>query len=174
MSSPSSGGALAHAKAIGHDVEELVVDAIDAFELAYETDAHHDAIVTEPVSCDLEASGGVPVVFVGLVALDVDQLVEVKACVRSASNGDATTPGRWLFKGPDDGQHGALVDEDAVYALAVYREDGASRELLAIAIIPADVVDELVADSWYGVDRRENWVAKLGWTHVLDEEVVRA
>ncbi|QLG62221.1 hypothetical protein [Halorarum salinum] len=168
----SSGGALAHAKAIGHDVEEFVVDAIDAFELAYETDVHHDAIVTEPVSCDLEAAGGVPVVFVGLVTLEADQLVEVKACVRSASNGDATTPGRWLFKGADEGQHGALVDEDAVYALTVYDGEGASRELLAI--VPADVVDELISDSWYGVDRRENWVAKLGWTHVLDEEVVRA
>lgn len=164
---------LAVAKGIGLDVETLVVDAIDALEPAVEPDAHHDAVATGLIDPTTTSDADVPVVFAGVPLVESGVEVEIKACAVSHSNGDRETAGRWVMKGRDDGQHDALLDDGSMYALAVYNEtDGGARELLAIAIIPASLLDEHLRGRWYSIDRCEGHLARLGWTHVLPETTV--
>ena len=158
--------ALAAAKQIGEDVEDLVIDAVDELAHADEDDAHHDAetvALLTPSSDDVLQLGSIP-----LVERGTD--VEIKAAL-DHTNGANSPRGRWFFKGRDDGQHAALLDEHAVYLLAVYAEpvDG-ERELRAAIVVPATVVDELLAGRWYDSGRREGAVAKLTWSAVLDPD----
>ena len=160
--------ALAAAKQIGEDVEDLVIDAVDELAHADEDDAHHDAetvALLTPSSDDVLQLGSIP-----LVERGTD--VEIKAA-RDRTNGVGSPRGRWFFKGRDDGQHAALLDENAVYLLTVYGEDvDSEREVLAAIVVPATIVDELLRDRWYDSGRVEGAVAKLTWTAVLDVEVV--
>ncbi|QIO23562.1 hypothetical protein [Haloarcula sp. JP-L23] len=52
----SSATELADPKAIGLDVEDLVVGAVDALAAAEDDDAHHDAVVTELLCPSVPAS----------------------------------------------------------------------------------------------------------------------
>jgi hypothetical protein len=161
-------GAVARAKAIGTDIEDLVADDIGGLDLALDAEAHHDAVVTDLLAPSLvEAS--VPVVFAGINLVSVGTKVEIKACVlRDGSD----RRGRWVVKGRETGQHAALLDAGAMYALAVYDDAGAAKELLAVVIIPASLLDEHLRGSWYDIERHEETFAKLGWPHLLDAAVV--
>ncbi|WP_324662425.1 hypothetical protein [Haloarcula sediminis] len=163
-----SSGRVAQAKAIGTDVEDLVADDVGDLDLALDEDAHHDAVVSD-LLCPSLVEASVPVVFAGIPLVEVGTKVEIKACVRRDGH---DRRGRWVIKGRDDGQHAALLDAAAMYALAVYDDAGAAKELLAVVIIPASLLDEHLRGSWYGIDRREETLAKLGWPHVLDSSVV--
>ena len=163
-----SSGALATAKAIGTDIEDLVADDLGGLKLAFDEDAHHDAVVSE-LLCPSLVDASVPVVFAGIPLVEVGTRVEIKACVRRDGH---HRRGRWVLKGRDDGQHAALLATGAVYALAVYDDAGAATELLAVVLIPASLLDEHLRGSWYRIDRREATLAKLGWPHVLDAGVV--
>jgi len=162
---------LAVAKAIGTDVETLVVDALAPLSHADDPDAHHDAETTSLLDPTTVADAVVPVTFAGIPLVESGTEVEIKACAKSHSNGDRTTPGRWTFKGRDDGQHDELLRENAVYVLAVYEEtDNGARELVALAVIPASLLDEKIRESWYDIDRHEGTLARLSWHHIILEE----
>ncbi|WP_135304131.1 hypothetical protein [Haloarcula amylovorans] len=160
---------LADPKAIGTDVETLVIDAIDVLDAAVDADDHYDAVTTglfEPSTID----AGVPVRW-ATPLVESEERLEIKACVLERSKGTATAHGSWCFKGRDTGQHRWLVDESAVYVLAVY-ESGAAKELVAVAVVPASIIDEHLRGRWYAVDRREGTCAQLRWSNVLDAAVV--
>jgi len=158
--------ALAAAKAIGTDVERLVCDAL-AVEAVARDDAHHDAETSGLLAPDT-VDAPFPVVFVGTPLVAVGSDVEIKACKRRTSDGSRSRSGRWNFKGRDDGQHATLLDRAAYYALTVYDngEDGsaASRRVLAVALVPASLVDTVLADRWLEVDRAEGTMARLPWS----------
>lgn len=158
-------------KAIGLDVETLVINEIDALTEADDDDAHHDAVITELLDPTL-VDADIPVLFAGTPLVAVGERVEIKAAKRWTSDGPGRSRGRWVLKGRDDGQHRALLDDGAVYALAVYDETPSDeRVLVAIAIIPASLLDEHLRGRWRETDRREGTLAKLGWPHVLGDVI---
>lgn len=156
-------------KAIGHDVESLVVDALDALEAADDLDDHHDAVASALLDPALVETT-VPVVWAGVPTVATGTRLEIKAAKRSTSNGTGSVPGRWHFKGRDDGQHAALLEDGALYLLALYDQPGAgdSRRLLALVVVPATLLDEHLSGRWYDVDREEGTVAQLHWNHIID------
>lgn len=162
--------ALAHAKEVGVDVEFHVVDALEALRLADDPDAYYDATTTAPLEPETLAGLDVPAgMAVPVVPRGVE--VEVKACRLEQSNGDRMTPGRYTFKGRDEGQHAALLDAAGYYVLAVHR-GGSDRALAGLAVVPVTVVDERLRGSWYAVDRCEGHMARLAWPRVLDRAAV--
>lgn len=156
--------ALAAAKAIGTDVEGLICDALPLEAVARE-DAHHDAEVSG-VLAPATVDAPFPVVFVGAPLAEGGTHVEIKACKLLISNGPRTQSGRWAFKGRHEGQHSVLLDRGAYYALTVYDDDGAAadRRVLAVAVVPATVVDSVLSDRWLGVDRAEGTMSRLPWS----------
>ncbi|WP_144900898.1 hypothetical protein [Halobellus captivus] len=158
---------VARAKEIGVDVEFRVVDALGPVRVADDSDAYYDAVTTSVLAPDTVA-GDLPIRF-GVPLLEVGTEIETKSAKRRTSNGgDQTIAGRWLFKGRDDGQHAKLLEASAYYALSVYDDVDGDRELLAVAVVPASIVDELLRDRWYSIDRSEGTLARLSWTHVFD------
>lgn len=159
-----SSPALAHAKRIGNDVEDLVLDAVEALAPADDSQAHHDAVtvaVLTPSAADDLQFGSIEVV-------EPDTEVEVKAA-KVRTDATDTPRGRWFFKGCEDGQHHELVQSDAMYLLAVYDEhDNGERELLAMLLIPASIIDEVLRGRWYESGRREGLVSKLTWSALID------
>ncbi|MFD1601044.1 hypothetical protein [Halobellus rarus] len=157
----------ARAKEIGVDVEFLVVDALGPVRIADESHAFYDAVTTDVLAPDTVA-GDVPIRF-GVPLVEAGIEIETKSAKRRTSNGGGQTiRGRWLFKGCDDGQHAALLDANAYYALSVYDDVDGDRELLAVAVVPASIVDELLEGSWYSIDRDEGTLARLSWSRIFD------
>lgn len=154
---------LAVAKAIGNDVEDLVLDAVDELAPADDSNAHHDAetitAITPRTNEDLQL-GSVAVV-------EANTNTEIKAAKRR-TEASGTPRGRWFFKGRDDGQHAALVEAGAMYLLVVYDEENGDREILAMLLVPATIVDEVLRGRWYESGRREGYVAKLTWSALID------
>ena len=157
---------LADPKAIGEDVESLVIDAVDGLAPAVDPedwyDAHAETVLGPRTTPDDLLFGSIPVVEAGT-------RIEIKACKRTVSNGaQASRPGRWLLQ---TDQHEQLLDDGALYLLAVYEEIEATKRLETMLIVPASIIDEILKDRWYEVDRHESAVAQLPWPHVLGEEV---
>jgi hypothetical protein len=157
-------GAKAQARIVGEDLEWLVSRAVEGLALVDETDAPHDAVTDEL----LTPSALLP--FGSVCLLEAGTPVEIKACRRRTSNGEhSTTPGRWFFKGRDDGQHRHLLDRGGAYLLAVYRKPSDEREIVQMLLLPASIVDELLTGSWYDTGRSEGYVAKLTWRSILED-----
>lgn len=159
-----SSPALAHAKRIGTDVEELVLDAVEALAPADDSQAHHDA---ETIAA-LTPSADDGLQFGSIAVVEPDTEVEIKAAKLRTDASD-TPRGRWFFKGCEDGQHHELVSKGAMYLLTVYDEDeDGERALLAMLLVPATVVDEVLRGRWYESGRREGLVSKLTWSALID------
>lgn len=167
-----SSGRIARAKAIGHSVEDLVIEQFEALDAVFDENAHHDAVTDGLLSPQL-VDAAVPVVWAGIPLVETGTRVEIKAAKRWTDDGDSRLRGRWLLKGRDDGQHAAILDAAGVYALALYDETPAGeRVLVAVAIIPASLLDEHLRGRWWSVDRREGTFARLGWPHVIDADLL--
>lgn len=158
-------------KVIGTDIEDLVVDAVDCLEANPDEDDHFDAVV-DGVLWPRTLEAGFPVIWAGIPLVEDGTQIEIKACVQERSNGTRDSPGAWCFKGRDDGQHASLLDSAAMYALALYRDASSARELLAIVVIPASILDEHLRGRWFDVDRREGTCAQLSWPTLIDEVVL--
>jgi hypothetical protein len=160
--------ALAYARQIGEDIEDLVLDAVDELRAVDEPNAHHDAeavalLAPREVPDATLRLGSIPVV-------ESDTHVEIKAALRRTDSAGCPR-GRWFFKGREDGQHAALLDAHGVYLLAVYDEhDDGERVLLGMLVVPATIVDELLSGRWYDSGRVEGAVAKVTWSTLLDPD----
>lgn len=159
------GPRLAYAKDVGDDVASSFVSSIQGVEHEDVETAHYDARFTRHLS-----AGDLPdwVRLDGIRSVDAGTEAEIKTCRVTQSNGSRSTPGRYTFKGRDQGQHAYLVAEDAVYVLTVYRDGDDGRELMGAAIIKATDLDRMLADHWYDVDRREGTMSRLAWTHLIE------
>jgi len=155
---------LAQPKAIGEDVEELVLTTVDGLRAAVDPedwyDAHAETVIGPRCAGDLT--------FGSIAVLDAGTRVEIKACKRYVSNGADSRPGRWMLQ---TDQHERLIDDRAVYLLAVYEEANGQKFLREMLAVPATILDEVLADSWYDVDRHESEVAQLAWPNVIGREV---
>jgi hypothetical protein len=140
---------------LGEAVEDQVVAATDALAPG----ERFDALVSRPID-----GRSLPAAWtLGTAVIPTGAHVEAKAAQRRVASGRR---GRWLFRSP---QHDRLLDCGGVYGLAVYQADRPSHDLLAVAFVPASVVDELLG-AWTAIDadRVEEAVAKLCWSRVVD------
>lgn len=156
--------AKAAAKAIGEEVESLVIEAIPGLQAAVDAEDWYDAVVTEivgPRTCP-------ELIFGGIAVLLPARKVEIKACKRRVSHGDRTRPGRWLLQ---IDQHERLVDAGAVYLLAVYGTTPDGETLEDMIAVPATLVDSHLRDNWYRVARHGGEVAQLAWLELIGREV---
>jgi hypothetical protein len=156
---------LAEPKAIGEDVEAIVVDAVDGLQAAADPEAFYDAAAVAVIGPRTAPD----VTFGSISLVEAGTRVEIKACKRRVSNGArGDRPGRWTLQVD---QHEQLVADSAVYLLAVYEEVGATKELDAMLVVPASIVDTLLVERWYDVDRHEGQIAQVSWPTVLGREV---
>ncbi|SDC05652.1 hypothetical protein [Natrinema hispanicum] len=152
---------LESSKASGDALEAEIVQVIDALEYVSDrTATWHDARTTAV----LEASRSLP--FYGIVLVEPDVPVEIKGCQIETSNGDRSTRGRFYVK---RAAHDRLLEVGGVYLFVVYLPRPGLPQV-ARAIVPATLVDELLAGRWYEVSgsRSEQEVAQLAWSHVID------
>ncbi|WP_121743868.1 hypothetical protein [Natronorubrum halophilum] len=159
MSSRTS--ALESSKASGDALEAVLIQTIDALEYVSDhTATWHDA----KTSTLLEASRSLT--FFGIVLVEPETPIEIKGCQIETSNGDRTTRGRFYVK---RAAHEQLLEAAGMYLLVVYLPRPGLPQV-ARAIVPATLVDELLAGRWYDVggSRSEQEVAKLAWSHVID------
>ncbi|WP_247729480.1 hypothetical protein [Halovivax limisalsi] len=165
MSSRASLGEIKSPKASGDAIEADVIQSIDALRYVGDgTATWHDAETTGL----LEASTSLP--FYGIVVVEPETPIEIKACQVRTSNGSRSTRGRFYVKRR---AHQQLVDAAGMYLFAIYvPRPGLPNQ--ARALVPATLVDELLKERWYDVDgeRSEQSVAKLAWSHVIDPATV--
>ncbi|AFO55972.1 MULTISPECIES: hypothetical protein [unclassified Natrinema] len=148
-------------KASGDALEGEIIQAVDALEYVSDhTATWHDARTTAV----LEASHSLP--FYGIVLVEPDVPVEIKGCQIETSNGDRSTRGRFYVK---RAAHDQLLEAGGMYLFVVYLPRPGLPQV-ARAVVPATLVDELLAGRWYevGGSRSESEVAKLAWSHVID------
>lgn len=152
---------LESSKASGDALEAEIVQAVDALEYVGDrTATWHDARTTAV----LEASQSLP--FYGVVLVEPDVPVEIKGCQIETSNGDRSTRGRFYVK---RAAHDQLLEAGGMYLFVVYLPRPGLPQV-ARAIVPATLVDSLLAGRWYevGGSRSEQEVAQLAWSHVID------
>lgn len=134
---------------VGHRVPELGLVPDDVVE-------HYDAIATTLV----EPRPDLP--FAGICLLERGTVVEIKSVMVSYADG---ARGRFYFR---PSQHNALVDDAGVY-LFVVCEPSPDREILAMKVVPATVVDELLGeDPWLDGGAGRSDYAQLAWSNVFD------
>lgn len=144
--------ALARAKQLGEQVEDLVTADVDDLDSIEEDDAHVDAIALEAVT----------------IPAGVE--VEIKACARRISDGSTDRRGRFYLR---RAQHEALLDRGAWYLFVVYEgdveQDGEIEEVVAMVAIPARVVDELVS-TWTDAGPGRGEATQITWSRLIDLE----
>ncbi|WP_265109603.1 hypothetical protein [Halosolutus halophilus] len=148
-------------KASGDAIEATVVQDVDEFEhVGDRTATWHDAKTTTL----LEPRRSLP--FYGIVLVEPAVPVEIKGCQVETGNGDRSTRGRFYVK---RSAHEQLLEAAGMYLFVVYLPRPGLPQI-ARAIVPATIVDELLAGRWYDVggERSESEVAKLAWSHVID------
>lgn len=136
---------------------ELVEDAVDhrvsGLALLPEDVEEIDAIATTAISPSTELP------FCGIAVLERGTLVEIKSAVRQLSTG---SKGRFYLR---KRQHERLLDAGASYLFAVVDD---SRQLLAVKIVPAVIVDDVVP-SWIVSGNGRGPYAQLAWSRVFDD-----
>jgi hypothetical protein len=138
---------------VGRRVPELGLVPDDVVE-------HYDAVATTLV----EPSADLP--FAGICLLERGTVVEIKSVMVAYSDG---ARGRFYFR---TGQHEALVDDAGAY-LFVVCEASPDREILAMKVVPATAVDDLLGDDpWLDGGAGRSDYAQLAWSNVFDVEEV--
>jgi len=154
---------VARSKALGESIEELVVDVVDQLEPADARDGWYDVIATDALAPDPE----IGLRFGSIAILERETRVEIKATRLRVSNGsDRDRDGCWLFRRD---QHDQLLEDSASYLLVVYQESpSGSTVIQQMLVVPATIVDELLRQRWYSVDRPAGEFAQLPWSSVLE------
>lgn len=148
----------------GEEIEGIVCDRVP--EISYVPDRQarwHDARVDDVLEPSADVIG------VGINLLEVGTAVEIKGCQLEYANNRS---GRWYIR---KRQHEQLVDEAGAYLFAVYTVQGTTHRVVAMAIVAATTVDDLISDGWTTRDDRsgEEGYRQLAWSRVIDPEVVR-
>lgn len=147
----------APSKAAGEDVEAEVIQRVPELEFVSDRTARwHDARVNGL----LEPSA--TVAFGDVLLLEDGTPVEIKGAQRRLNGGQR---GRYYIR---QRQHERLVAEGASYLFAVY--DPRSRDVLAMLVVPASIVDHVLPEGWTSVggDRREKGYRQLAWSRLID------
>ena len=147
----------APSKAAGEAVEAEVIQRVPELEYVGDHTARwHDARVNGL----LEPSA--TVAFGDVLLLEDGTPVEIKAAQRHLNSGRR---GRYYIR---QRQHERLVDEAASYLFAVY--DPRTRDVLAMLVVPASIIDHVLSDGWTSVagDRAEEGYRQLAWSRLID------
>ncbi|WP_135807277.1 hypothetical protein [Halorussus marinus] len=162
--SESDAPAVPHPKVAGESVEANVLQRVE--QLAYVSDreaewcdAQADSLL-DPTTTDV-------VIFRGINLIAKGTHVEIKSAqIRLASG----ARGRIFIR---ERQHERLLDEDAAYLVAVYDpHPGRNQHVLAMAVIPASLLDEVLPEGWTTVegDRSERGYRQLAWSRIIDPD----
>jgi len=155
-----SEAALPSSKRSGELIEAEVLDLVDELEYVSDREVEwHDARVRAPLEPPVDG-----LVFCSINLLPVGAEVEIKAAqVRLASG----ARGRIYVR---QGQHETLLEQGAFYLVAVY--EPRDHRVVAMALIPASILDELKPDGWIEVeaDRSERGYRQLAWSNIVDPE----
>jgi len=142
-------------RAAGETAESAVIEAVPELEYVPDTEAeHYDARTTTLVT------PSETVLFAGICLLEAETVVEIKSVM--AVYGEGQARGRYYLR---RGQHGRLLADQGVYLFAVC-EPTPARDVLALKVIPATLVDELVY-SWIDPEDRAEY-AQLAWSNIFD------
>jgi len=146
-------------KHAGSNAAHAVLEAVPELEHVPDSEAvHYDARTTTL----LVPSREIP--FVGLCLLEKDTPVEIKSVM--AVYGESQTRGRYYLRRQ---QHEHLLNVEASYLFAVC-EPRPDRGVIALKVIPATLVDELVY-SWIDPEDRAEY-AQLAWSNIFDPSEV--
>jgi len=146
-------------RAAGENAESAVIETVDALEYVPDTEAeHYDARTTTLVT------PGETVLFAGVCLLEAETVVEIKSVM--AVYGESQARGRYYLR---RGQHERLLADAGVYLFAVC-EPRPDRAVLALKVIPATLVDELI-NSWIDPKGRAEY-AQLTWSNIFDPSEV--
>ncbi|MFC4449841.1 hypothetical protein [Halorussus aquaticus] len=162
----SDAQAVLHPKAAGESVEANVVQRVE--QLAYVSDREAewcDALADSLLAPTTTDS----VIFCGINLLAKGTHVEIKSAQDRLASGQR---GRIYVR---KRQHERLLEENAAYLVAVYDpRPGRNQRVLAMAIIPASVLDEILPDGWTSVegDRSERGYRQLSWSRIIDPDDV--
>jgi len=143
----------------GEAAETSVLEAIP--QLSYLRDSnvkHADARVDE-----LLEPSDVPLV--GMCLLETGTLVEVKSAIVRKADGER---GRFYLR---EGQHSRLLEDSAIYLFAV-TEPKPTRPTIALKLVPASIVDELLEGRWRDVGEDRQRAAQLSWGRIFDSTEV--
>lgn len=157
----SESQAVLHPKAAGEAVEGNVLDRVPQLDYVSDREAEwHDA----RVGTLLAPSTTDEVIFRSINLLGAGTPVEIKGAQRRLASGGR---GRIYVR---KRQHERLVEEGGVYLVAVYDpRPGRNQQILAMAVIPASVLDEVLPDGWTDVhgDRAEEGYRQLAWSRIF-------
>jgi hypothetical protein len=162
MSTESEADAgLAPNKRAGVNVEDLLIADVDELDAAADPDAHYDAVC----STALFPSTSLP--FVAMCVLERGTHVEIKSALHRYTSG---ARGRFHVRPT---QHRALLEDSGSYLFAVCERPGwgDDREVLALKVVPATVVDDLLPEWFDGGEGREDY-AQLSWGRLFRPEEV--
>lgn len=147
-------------KRAGLNVETAGVQRVPELGLVPDEIApHHDAIATATI----DPTEDLPMV--GICLLERGTVVEIKSAQIRYADGQR---GRFYIRPK---QHAALLGDAGVYLFAVCDRD--DREILAMKIVPATVVDDVLGDDpWIdGGDGRSDY-AQLSWSRLFSPSEV--
>ncbi|NHN59829.1 MULTISPECIES: hypothetical protein [Halorussus] len=143
----------------GDNAESAVLQVVAELEYVPDEEAlHYDARATTLVTPDET------VPFAGICVLEAGTVVEIKTVM--AVYGENQKHGRYYLR---KGQHEALLDAEGVYLFGVC-EPTPDRDVIALKVVPATIVDELI-HSWISPDERPDY-AQLTWTNVFNPSEV--
>jgi len=147
---------LASSRQFGESAESALLQDFPAFRYVDDSEApHYDAITTEPISASMELP------FVGICILEVDQEVEIKSVAVVVTEGQCR--GRFYFRRV---QHEHLVEIGGMYLLAVC-EPRRARNVIAAKVVPANIIDDLIGDSWIECDGRADY-KQIAWSNFFE------
>jgi len=146
--------AVATNKAAGEMTEFAVDRILPSIRLIPDDiEMHYDAVATSAFF------PGDLVSMLECISVQRGTVIEIKSTIRRLTSGQR---GRFYLR-PD--QHASLVEADGVYAFAVCTDD--ERDILALKIVPAEIVDELVS-SWIDPGPTRSNYAQLSWSNIFD------
>lgn len=149
---------LAAAKRGGENAEHWVTLTVDELE-PVEGEQHHDAVATGA----LFPTAQLP--FIGVCAVERGAIVEIKSTM--VVHTAAQRRGRYKLR---RSQHEALLEANAFYVFVVC-EPTPERDLLAMKLVPAAEVDELIGPDgvadWRDEGDGRSTKAQIAWTNVF-------
>lgn len=150
----------AHPRRAGDNAETAVCDAVDALEYVRDTEVEY---ADARVNGLLEPSEKFDQFALPLV--EDGTLVEIKSTIVVATEDQQR--GRFYVR---KDQHDKLVAEGAVYVFAVC-EPKPQRPVLALAMLPATIVDDLVP-SWVEAGEGRSDYGRFTWSNLIDPEAL--
>ncbi|WP_197540033.1 hypothetical protein [Halostagnicola larsenii] len=144
----------------GENAASEVIQAIPEIEhVGDDVDVHIDARALAAIEADdlLQIADSLSIIESGTD-------LEIKSAM--VVYGESQTRGRYYLR---EGQHEYLLGQDAVYLFAVC-EPNPSRSIIAMKMVPAAEVDELVS-SWIEAGDRPDY-AQIAWSRIFDPEEI--